>query len=197
MLSHDTNFMVILKVKWKVKGELTWRAKVWLPILWICALHLTYPSANTHTMNTHPEQWATIYAAALGEQLGVRCLAQGHLSRGIEGGRERCTFTPLIFNSCRSWDSDSQPLGYKSDSLTIRPRLPLFCVHFEALDISADYRKVKDVIILENSPYRLKTYIRDSINATILLLIQAFICDVTDCGNCPNCSGLDINIILI
>ncbi len=37
-------------------------------------------------MNTHPEQWAAIYAAAPGEQLGVQCLAQGHLSRGIEGG---------------------------------------------------------------------------------------------------------------
>ncbi len=34
-------------------------------------------------MNTHPEQWAAIYAAVPGEQLGVRCLAQGHLSRGI------------------------------------------------------------------------------------------------------------------
>ncbi len=41
---------------------------------------------HTHTVNTHPEQWAAIYAAAPGEQLGVRCLAQGHLSRGIEGG---------------------------------------------------------------------------------------------------------------
>ncbi len=37
-------------------------------------------------MNTHPEQLAAIYAAAPGEQLGVRCLAQEHLSRGIEGG---------------------------------------------------------------------------------------------------------------
>ena len=37
-------------------------------------------------MNTHPEQWAAIYAAAPGEQLGVRCFAQGYLSRGIEGG---------------------------------------------------------------------------------------------------------------
>ncbi len=37
-------------------------------------------------MNTHLEQWAAIYAAAPGEQLGVRCLAQEHLSRGIEGG---------------------------------------------------------------------------------------------------------------
>ncbi len=41
---------------------------------------------NTHTQNTQPEQWAA-NAVAPGEQLGVRCLAQGsHLSRGIEGG---------------------------------------------------------------------------------------------------------------
>ncbi len=46
----------------------------------------THTAVNTHTVNTHPEQWAAIYAAAPGEQLGVRCLAQGHLSRGIEGG---------------------------------------------------------------------------------------------------------------
>ncbi len=37
-------------------------------------------------MYTHPEQWPAIYAAAPGEQLGVQCLAQGHLSHGIEGG---------------------------------------------------------------------------------------------------------------
>ncbi len=46
----------------------------------------THSSEHTLTVNTHPEQWAAIYAAAPGEQLGVRCLAQGHLSRGIEGG---------------------------------------------------------------------------------------------------------------
>ncbi len=34
---------------------------------------------NTHTVSTHPEQGADIYAAVPGEQLGVRCLAQGHL----------------------------------------------------------------------------------------------------------------------
>ncbi len=59
--------------------------QVWWPILGICALHLTHPSAHTHTH----------IAAAPGEQLGVRCLAQGsHLSRGIEGGKERWLFTP-------------------------------------------------------------------------------------------------------
>ncbi len=36
-------------------------------------------------MNTHPEQWE-VNAAAPGDQLGVQCLAQGLLSRGIEGG---------------------------------------------------------------------------------------------------------------
>ncbi len=51
---------------------------------------------HTHTVNTHPEQWAAIYAVAPGEKLGVRCLAQGsHLSHGIEGGESAWTFTPL------------------------------------------------------------------------------------------------------
>ncbi len=46
----------------------------------------THSSEHTHTVNTHPEQWAA-NAAAPGEQLEVQCLAQGsHLSRGIEGG---------------------------------------------------------------------------------------------------------------
>ncbi len=65
----------------------------------------THSSEHTHTVNTHPEQWAAIYAAAPGEQLGVRCLAQGHLSRGIEGGESAAR------------DSNSQPLDYDSDSL--------------------------------------------------------------------------------
>ncbi len=52
--------------------------QVWWPILEIGALHLTHSSAhtqqwveNTHTVNTHPEQWAAI-APAPGEQLGVQ-----------------------------------------------------------------------------------------------------------------------------
>ncbi len=44
-----------------------------------------YPIQSAHT-HTHPEQWAAIYTAAPGEQLRVRCLAQGYLSRSIEGG---------------------------------------------------------------------------------------------------------------
>ncbi len=81
----------------------------------------THSSEHTHTVNTHPEQWAAIYAAAPGEQLGVRCLAQGHLSRGIEGG-EYIHSPHLQFLPAR--DSNLQPSDYESDSLTIRPRLP-------------------------------------------------------------------------
>ncbi len=52
-----------------------------------------YPSkVHTHSSeHTHPEQRADIYAAAPGEQLVVRCLAQGHLVVVL---RERRLFTP-------------------------------------------------------------------------------------------------------
>ncbi len=75
--------------------------QVWWPLLGICALHLIHPRCththtpwththtnthhehahreHTHTVNTHPEQWAAIYAAAPGEQLGVWCPSfKGH-----------------------------------------------------------------------------------------------------------------------
>ncbi len=73
--------------------------QVWWPILGICALHLTHPkcthtAVNTHTPWTHTRSSGQpFYAAAPGEQLGVQCLAQGHLSRS--------TFTPPTYNSCR------------------------------------------------------------------------------------------------
>ncbi len=104
--------------------------QVWWPILWICALHLTHPkyththsSEHTHIMNTHPEQWAAIYAAAPGEQLGVRCLAQGHLSCGIEGGESAVHSLPPTYNSCRP-ETRTHNLSITSPTLTIRPRLP-------------------------------------------------------------------------
>ncbi len=65
--------------------------------------------------HTHLEQWAADTAAP-GEQLGVRCLAQeSHLSRGQFLPEPR--FEPTT--------SD-----YKSDALSIRPRLPrITCGH--------------------------------------------------------------------
>ncbi len=114
-------------VKW---SEVTYD-QVWWPILGICALHLTHPkythrSEHTHTMNTHLEQWAAIYAAVPGEQLGVRCLAQGHLSLVLRVKRALYIHSPHL-QFLPAWDSNPQPLDYESDSLTIRPRLPLVC----------------------------------------------------------------------
>ncbi len=60
------------------------------------------PSKCTHTAVNTRSSGQPIYAAAPGEQLGVWCLPQGHLSRGIEGGKELCTFTPPTYNSCRT-----------------------------------------------------------------------------------------------
>ncbi len=71
--------------------------------------HTVVSNEHTHT-HTHTEQWAAIFAAVPGEQLGVRCLAQGsHLSRGIEGERERWSFTPSTYNPCRYQDSNPRP----------------------------------------------------------------------------------------
>ncbi len=56
-----------------------------IPILGIRVLHLTHPKCTHTAVNTNPGQLAAIYAAAPGEQLGVWCLAQGHLSCGNEG----------------------------------------------------------------------------------------------------------------
>ncbi len=65
--------------------------QVWSSILRICALcsssaHTTVSSEQTHHGHT---------PGAVGSHLrAVQCLAQGsHLSHGIEGGRECCTFT--------------------------------------------------------------------------------------------------------
>uniref|UniRef100_A0A8C1T4C8 Immunoglobulin V-set domain-containing protein n=1 Tax=Cyprinus carpio TaxID=7962 RepID=A0A8C1T4C8_CYPCA len=79
-------------------------------------------NTHTHCEHTPGAVGSHFYAAAPGEQLGVRCLAQGHLSHGIEGG-ERTVHAPHPqFLPAR--DSNSQPFDWESDSLTIRPRLP-------------------------------------------------------------------------
>lgn len=76
----------------------------------------TYTAVRSEQRHTHahkhcehtPEQWAA-FAPALREQLGVRCLAQGHLSHSTTWRcKEQCSFTIPTFNSCRcrNWTSD-------------------------------------------------------------------------------------------
>ncbi len=113
--SHVRHIKSGFKVMW---------GQVWWPILRICVLHLTHTHTHTHThtVNTHPEQWAGMCAEP--KQLWVQCLAQGHLSHGIEGEEGAVHSLPPTYNSCQTRDSNPQPSGYKSDSLSIRPRLP-------------------------------------------------------------------------
>ncbi len=67
-------------------------------------------------MNTHPEQWAAVYAVAAQGAVGVRFLAQVHLSRGIEGGERALYIHSLHLQFLPDRDSNSQPFDYESDS---------------------------------------------------------------------------------
>ncbi len=67
------------------------------------------PSKCTHTaVNSHTEQWAAIYAAAVGGSVPCSRAPQSWYWRW----RERCTFTPPTYNR----DSNLQPFNYESDS---------------------------------------------------------------------------------
>ncbi len=90
------------------------------------------PSKCTHThthtvVNTHPEQWAA-NTAAPGEQLGVRCLAQGsHLSRGIQvyWKVERMLLLHYPHRQFLPYTRfEPTTSAYKFYALSIRPRLP-------------------------------------------------------------------------
>ncbi len=95
------------------------------------------PSKCTHTVvNTHPEQWAA-NAAAPGEQLGVRCLAQGsHLSRGIEGGESAGYSLPQL-QSVPDLRLEPTTFGLQVATLSIRPRLP-HKVDFYVMKVEVD-----------------------------------------------------------
>ncbi len=82
---------------------------------------------NTHCEHTHHEHTPGAVSSHL------CCSAQGAVGGSVPCSvvvlrvRECCTFIPPPHRQfLPAQDSNSQPLGYKSDSLTIRPRLPLF-----------------------------------------------------------------------
>ncbi len=107
--------------------------EVWWPILGICALHLTHPSAHTQqrVVNKHTHREHT--PGAVGSHLC--CGARGAVGGSVPCSRvspqswywrwrERWLLTPPTYNSCRTWDSNPRPSGYKSDSQSIRSWLP-------------------------------------------------------------------------
>ncbi len=82
----------------------------------------THSSELTHTVNTHPEQWAAIYATAPQEQLGDRCLAQGHLVVVLKVERALYIHSPQQY--LLDCDSNSQPFDYESNSLQLGHNFP-------------------------------------------------------------------------
>ncbi len=98
--------------------------QVWWPILGICPLHLTHPSAHSQQW-THTRSSGQPCCGARGAFGGLVPCSRVSPQSWYWGWREHLLFTPPTDNPCRTWDSNLQPLGYKSNSLTIRPRLPL------------------------------------------------------------------------
>ncbi len=92
------------------------------------------PSKCTHT---HTQQWVVnTHCEHAPGAVGSHCSsARGAIGGSVPCSRAPqswywrwssfCSFTIPTFNPCRTWDSNPLPLDYKSDSLTIRPRLPL------------------------------------------------------------------------
>ncbi len=81
------------------------------------SLHLTHPKW-THTRSSGQPCYSAW--GAVGGSVPCSRTPQSW----YWGWRARCTFTPSAYNPWTG-DSNPQPLDYKSDSLTIRPRLPL------------------------------------------------------------------------
>ncbi len=97
--------------------------QVWWPILGICPLHLTHPSARSQQW-THTWSSGQPYFGARGAVGGSVPCSRVSPQSWYWRWREHLLFTPPTDNPCRTWESNRQPLGYKSNSLTIRPRLP-------------------------------------------------------------------------
>ncbi len=97
-----------------------------MSILGIYALHLTHPSAQTLThrlTHTHTHTHTRSSGQPMLQHPGLRCLAQGHLSRGIEGGEStgQPPPPPTIPDGPKL---EPAILGFKSNSLSIRPQPP-------------------------------------------------------------------------
>ncbi len=99
--------------------------QVWWPILGICALHLTHPSAHTQqwVVNKHTHREHTPGAVGSpGSSWSFSALLKG-LTSVMVLRVERVLDIHSPHRPCRTWDSNPWPLGYKSVSISIRPRL--------------------------------------------------------------------------
>ncbi len=98
--------------------------QVWWPILEIGALHLTHPSAHTAVSSEHAPGAVGSHCSSARGAIGGSVPCSRTPQSWYWGWRERWLIILPTNNPCRTWDSNPQPLDYKSNSLTIRPRLP-------------------------------------------------------------------------
>ncbi len=131
-VSNIIIIIIIINVFWSevkcVKCDVTY-GQVWWPILGIRALHLTHPkcthtAVNTHTPWTHTRSSGQPFMLRHpGSSWGFGALLKGTSVVVLRVKRVLVIHSPhLLFLPAR--DSNSQPLDYESESLTIRPRLP-------------------------------------------------------------------------
>ncbi len=160
------------------KGREVVCGQVWWPILGICPLHLTHPSAHSQQW-THTRSSGQPYCGARGAVGGSVPCSRVSPQSWYWRWREHLLFTPPTDNPCRTWESNLQPLGYKSNSLTIRPRLPPLQSPLPLKDLSPS----GFVYLLHGSLLKLicqkphTTTGRQSCFSPVLsLLRQAFIC---------------------
>ncbi len=108
-----------------------------------------WPSMVTHTRNlssalTHPsahsQQWTHTWSSGqpcCGARGAVPCSRVSPQSWYWRWREHLFSLSPTD-NTCRTWESNLQPLGYKSNSLTIRPRLPLWVMIAENSALSQE-----------------------------------------------------------
>ncbi len=82
------------------------------------------PSKCTHSSEHTPGAVGSQCCGARGAVGGPVPCSRVSPQSWYWGWRERWLFTPPTYNPCRTWDSNPRPSGYKSNSLSIRPRLP-------------------------------------------------------------------------
>ncbi len=130
---------MLFTIKWTCINAIEFKSAFW-------PTQVKKKSDVLSSMVTHTRNWCSAFNpskcthTAVGSEhtpgaVGSHCSS----ARGAVGGsvpcsnapqswywrwRECCSFTIPTFNPCRTWDSNPQPLDYKSDSLTNRPRLP-------------------------------------------------------------------------
>ncbi len=96
-------------------GESSWGFGVLLKGTSVVVLKVERAVGGSVPCSRAPQSWYWRWR----EQLGVRCLAQGHLSRGIEGGESAVHSLPPHLQFPPARDSNPQPFDYKSNSLPL------------------------------------------------------------------------------